>query len=469
MKEFDVIVVGAGSGLSVASAYASKGKNVAVVEPGPMGGTCLNRGCIPSKMLIHRADVAETIKGSEEFGIHSEIHDIEFENIVEEINSEVSEDAENIEKGIRNSENHTLYKTEAEFVDEKVLEVGGEEITADKIFVAAGSRPLVPPIGGLEQSGYMTSSDALHLEEQPEDLVVIGGGYIACELAHFYQSLGTDVTIIEMGESLLKREDREVSEKFTEIASRKYNVELGLKASRVEKAGGKKKVVAEDKEGNKHSFAGEKLLVAAGRRPNTDKLNVEEAGIETDDRGFIETDEYLETNVEGVYALGDIAGNYMFKHSANLEAKHAYRNAVSGNQYPVDYTAMPHAVFSSPQISGVGKTEQELEDADCSCGESACSSNSEKCCEEEFFKATYDYSDTGMGGALKEKHGFVKVLASPEGEILGCHIIGPDASSIIHEVLVAMKAGTGKVSDIKDTIHIHPALNEVVQRAFNQL
>jgi len=452
MKEFDVIVVGAGSGLEVASAYASKGKEVAVIEPGPLGGTCLNRGCIPSKMLIHRADVADTIQNSEEFGIYSNIEKIDFEDIVEEVNEEVAQDAENIEAGLKESKNHTLYRSEAEFVDEKVLEVDGKEITAEKIFIAAGSRPLVPPVGGLEQSGYMTSSDALELEEQPEDLVIIGGGYIACELAHFYHSLGTEITIIEMTDSLLNREDRSIREKYTELASRKYNVELGLKASKVEKVGGKKKVVAEDKDGNKHSFAGEKLLVAAGRRPNTDKLKVEETGIETDDRGFIETDKYLETNIDGVYALGDIAGNYMFKHSANLEAEHAYKNSVSGNQYPVDYTAMPHAVFSSPQISGVGKTEQELEEE-----------------ETEYVKATYDYSDTGMGLALKEEHGFVKVLASENGEILGFHMIGPEASSLIHEVLVAMKAGSGKIDDIKDTIHIHPALNEVVQRAFNQL
>lgn len=452
MKEFDVIVIGGGSGLDVASAYANRGKDVAVVEPGPLGGTCLNRGCIPSKMLIHHADIVDTVENSEKFHIDAEVNGIEFGEIIKEVNETVSEDAESIRNAIEKSENHTLYKTEARFVDEKVVEVDGEKITADTIFVAAGSRPMVPPVEGMEDVDYLTSKEALKLEEQPDEMIVIGGGYISVELAHFFESMGTKVKILEMTDSLVGREDREISEKFTELASEKYDVNLGLKASSVREKDGKIIVEAEDKEGNTQDFSGDELLVAAGRVPNTDKLEVEEAGIETTERGFVKTDEYLETSVEGIYALGDIADNWMFKHSANYEAEIAFKNSLTGNNHPVDYTAMPHAIFSSPQISGVGKTEQELEEED-----------------QEYVKAAYGYDKTGMGLALKEEDGFVKVLASEDGEILGCHIIGPDASSIIHEVLVAMKAGSGNVEDIKDTIHIHPALNEVVQRAFNQI
>lgn len=452
MQEFDVIVIGAGSGLDVASGFASRGKDVAVVEPGPMGGTCLNRGCIPSKMLIHHADIINTVENSEKFHIDADLNGVEFDAIVKEVNQRVSEDAESIKRGIENSENHTLFEAEAEFVDEKVIDVDGKRITSENIVVAAGSRPLVPPVDGLENVDYLTSKEALELQEQPDELVIIGGGYIAVELAHFFGSLGAEITMIERGDSLVGREDREVSEKFTELASEKWNINLGLKASKVEDVDEKIKVVAEDKEGNKHSFAGDELLVAAGRRPNTDRLKIENTAIETGERGFVVTDKYLETSVDGVYALGDIAGNWMFKHSANLEAEHVFKNIVTGNQYPLEYEAMPHAIFSSPQVAGVGKTEQQLEDQD-----------------KDYVSASYSYSDTGMGLALKEEDGFVKVLASDDGEILGCHIMGPEASSIIHEVLVAMNSGSGKVSDIKDTVHIHPALNEVVQRAFNQL
>ncbi|WP_414836442.1 dihydrolipoyl dehydrogenase [Candidatus Nanohalococcus occultus] len=450
MKEFDAIVVGAGSGLDIASVFASHGKNVALVEPGPLGGTCLNRGCIPSKMLIHRADIVETIRRSEKFHINAQVEEIDFENIVQEVNNSVSSDAEGIEKAVEKSENHTLYKEKARFVDEKVLKIGDERITADKIFLAAGSRPLIPPIEGITSIDYLTSKEALQLDEKPDSMVMIGGGYISCELAHFFEAMGVEVTIIEGGDSLLKREDREISEKFTEIAGRRFNVNLGMFASKVEELEDGIKVVAEDGGGNKHSFAGEKILLAAGRVPNTDELNVKAAGIKTSERGFIEVDEKMETNKDGIYAIGDIADNWMFKHSANYEAEIAIKNAF-GKKEIADYRSMPHAVFSSPQIAGVGKTEQKLEEENV-----------------DYIKASYEYKNTGMGHALKEKDGFVKMLASQEGDILGCHIIGPDASQLIHEVLVAERNDLG-VEGIKDTIHIHPALNEVVQRAFNQI
>lgn len=457
MKEFDLIVIGSGSGLDVASGLARRGKQIAVVEPGRLGGTCLNRGCIPSKMLIHHADIAQNINSSENFHIQSRIEDIDFDSIIQEVNEDVHSDAENIEEGLKQSENHTLYKEEAEFVDEKVLKLkdSGEKITAEQIVVAAGSRPLIPPIEGTSEVNYWVSTDALNPDHQPEELIIVGGGYISLELAHFYDAMGTEVTILEMQDQLLSREDRDISEKITEIAEERYSVELEVSATEIREESGKKTVVAE--RGDKQiEFTSDEVLIAAGRVPNTDSLKVDEAGIETDEHGFVETDGKMRTSVDGVYALGDIADNWMFKHSANHEAEVVFRNLVSGDQYDVDYPAMPHAVFTNPQIAGVGKTEQELEDEGKSFGN-------------DYVTAKYDYSDTGMGGALKEEDGFVKVIASTEGEILGCHIIGPHASQQIHEVLVAMKAGTGNVEDIQNTIHIHPALNEVVQRAFNQI
>jgi len=452
MKEFDLVVIGAGSGLEVASGYADRGNDVAVIEPGPLGGTCLNRGCIPSKMLIHRADVAEEIRGSEKFGIEAEINDIDFNSIIEEINSEVSKDAENIRKGLENSDRHTLYREEAEFVDEKLLEVGDEQITSEKIVVAAGSRPFIPPIDGLDEIDYWTSKEALKPDYRPERLIMIGGGYISLELAHFYDAMGTDVTILERGDKLLKREDSDISGKITEIAKRRYNVNLGLSATEVREQDGEKIVIAETEDGEQEDFCTDKLLVAAGRIPNTDRLNIKEQGFETTDRGFLKTDEHMETNVEGVYALGDIADNWMFKHSANYEAGTVYRNIVTDNKYEVGQVEMPHAVFTSPQIASIGKTEQELNEDG-----------------KDYVKSKYDYSDTGMGMALEEEEGYVKLLASEEGEILGCHIIGPEASILIHEVVVSVQSGSRNISDIKDAIHVHPALSEVVQRAFNQI
>lgn len=458
MEEFDLIVIGTGSGLDVASGMAQRGEDVAVVEPGRIGGTCLNRGCIPSKMLIHHADIVETIKDSGKFHVDAKIDNIEFESIIEEVNEDVHSDAENIEKGLKESEKHTLYKDEVRFVDEKILELkeSGEKITAEKIVVAAGARPLIPPIDGVDEVDYWTSKEALNPENQPEELIMIGGGYVSLELAHFYDAMGTEVTILEQHERLLMREDRAISQKITELARDRYTVKNGVKAVEISQEDDKKKVIVEDEDGQNKSFSGDELLIAAGRVPNTDNLNVEEAGIETDGRGFVKTDEKMKTNIEGIYALGDIADNWMFKHSANEEAGIVYRNLVSGDHYDLDYEDMPHAVFTSPQIAGIGKTEQELEE-DMDYGI-------------DFVTASYDYSDTGMGGALKEEDGFVKILADPDnGDVLGCHIIGPDASQLIHEVLVSLRSGTGQVKDIQNTVHIHPALNEVVQRAFNQI
>lgn len=453
MKDYDLIVVGSGSGLDVASGIARRGKDVAVVEPGRLGGTCLNRGCIPSKMLIHRADIVETVRESGKFGIDASVNDIDFEGIIEEVNDDVRGSSEGIENGLESSDRHTLYREEARFVDEKTLELkqSGEKITSETVVVAAGSRPFIPPIDGVDDVDYWTSKDALKPDYQPESIIMVGGGYISLELAHFYDAMGTEVKILQREEKVLKREDRDVSEKITEIAEERYDVNLNVSATEIYEEGDQKVVRAETEDGEAE-FSADEILLATGRVPNTDKLEVEEAGIQTTEKGFVKTDEKMRTNIDGVYALGDIADNWMFKHSANEEASVVYRNIVSGDQYDLDYPNMPHAVFTSPQIAGVGKTEQELEEDGSG-----------------FVSAKYDYADTGMGGALKEEDGFVKVLASEDGDILGCHIIGPHASQQIHEVLVAMRAGSGKIQDIKDTVHIHPALNEVLDRSFSQL
>jgi len=446
MEDYDLIVIGAGSGLDVASACNARGDKVALIEPGPLGGTCLNRGCIPSKMLIHRAELLSDIRESEKFGIEASVEGISFQQIVEEVNKTVESDAEAIESGVENAEDYDLYRSEASFVEDKVVEVDGQQLKADKIVVAAGTRPFIPPVEGIDQVEYLTSKDALQLEEKPDSMVIVGGGYIAAEMAFFFHEMGVEVTVVERGDALLKRTDKDISEKFTEIAEERYNVVLGASAKEIRQED--RKIVELD---NGDIIETDQILMATGRRPNTDKLDLEEnTSVELDERGFIKANEYLETSVRDVYALGDIAGNFMFKHSANLEAEYVYKNLL-GMEVEADYTAMPHAVFTYPQIAGVGKTEQDLEKEGI-----------------EYSKSVYQYENTGMGMALKEEDGFVKVLASKDGEILGVHIIGHEASTLVHEVLPVMR-NNGTVEDIKKTIHIHPALNEVVGRAFDQL
>ncbi len=447
MKEFDVIVIGAGSGLRISSKAAELGLKTALIDEGPFGGTCLNRGCIPSKILIHSADVAENIKNSKFFGIESKINKINWDKIQERVKNIVNSAAKDIEEGNMGQKNITIYKKRAEFVDSKVLKIGNELITGKKIFICAGGRPFIPKIKGLEKVDYITSDEALFLKKLPKKMAILGGGYISAELCHLFSSLGVNVTIIYRGNKLLKHEDEEISEKYTEIAFKKYSLMLNTDVIEVDKTG--KNILIKVNEKNKiKNLIVDSLLITTGRTPNTDLLKVEKSGIEIDENGFIKVNEYLETNVDNIWAIGDIVGKYLFKHSANLEADVCVQNALTNKNIKVDYKAMPHAIFTSPQIAGVGYTEQELKEKRI-----------------KYLVGKYQYIDTGMGTALNDEDGFVKILVDVETrKILGCHIIGSDASTLIHEIIVAMKNDL-TVDQIASTVHIHPALSEVIQRA----
>ncbi|MXR40586.1 dihydrolipoyl dehydrogenase [Halobaculum sp. WSA2] len=463
MDEVDFLVIGSGSGLDVANAVANRGQSVAVVEKGRLGGTCLNRGCIPSKLLLYHAEMLETVERADEFHIDATVDDVDFPEIVHEVNEEVEGDSESIREGLRSSPKHDLYEGEGRFVDDHTIEiVGGEDdgtqIRADTVLIAAGTRPSVPPVDGIDDVDYLTSTEALRLETPPEHLVVVGGGYIAAELGHFFETFGSEVTIVGRRPNLLPEADPEVAEAFTERFADRMTVHTGHAATAVSQSDGSVTVEAKpyeygddggvvDDEGV--SVTGDELLVAAGRTPNTDTLNLGATSIETDERGFVETDEFLRTTADGVWALGDIVGEYLLKHSANHEAQAVVRNLLGDELQPVDYDAMPFAVFASPEVAGVGATEDELRAAD-----------------REYATRTYRYDQTARGGAMKAE-GFLKAIISLEGEILGCHIIGPQASTLIEEVVVAMKAGSGTVSDIRESVHVHPALSEVVQRGFS--
>ncbi|HVX01807.1 MAG TPA: dihydrolipoyl dehydrogenase [Nitrososphaera sp.] len=455
VEKFDLIVVGSGAGLDVANAAAQSGFKVAIIEKDRMGGTCLNRGCIPSKLLIHSADVVQTIRTAEQFGIKVEKFSIDFEKIVSRTNSIVDSESDGIKNAFSEIENPRLFAKECRFVGKKEIVVGKDHIiTAERILLASGTRPAVPRIEGLRRgTTYITSDEALRLKKQPRVLTIIGGGYISAELAHFFGSLGTKINIIEKGSALLPREDEQVSQKFTEIFSSKYNVYLGLDTQLVTRKDYSTIIVSAKKikTGENIKIESDQLLLATGRTPNSDTLALDLAGVQVDRKGYISVDKFLETNVKGIFALGDAVGKYQFKHSANLEAQYAFNNIFSrpDEKIPVDYTAIPHAVFSSPQIAGVGYTEQKLRERGI-----------------KYSKSVYPYAQTAMGEAIEDNDGFVKFLVDKnDGKILGCHILGTDASTLIHEVLVSMRAGNGTISDIQRTVHIHPALSEVVSRA----
>lgn len=458
---FDLLVVGSGSGLDVASAAANRGQSVAVVEKGPLGGTCLNRGCIPSKKLLYHAEVMETVERADGFGIHTDVTGVDFADIVREVNEDVSSSADSIHHGLRSSDQHTLFEGEGRFVDDRTVEIvdgpdAGERVRADTVVVAAGTRPAIPPIDDIEDVDYLTSREALTLETPPDRLVIVGGGYVAAELAHFFGTFGSDVSIVGRRPHLLPQADEEVGAAFTERYADRFDVHTGYEAVAAARSDGQVTVEArpyppawdDASEREDVTVTGDTLLVAAGRRPNTDLLNLEAAGVATDAQGFVETDDYLRTTADGVWALGDIVGEYLLKHNANHEARTVVRNLFGDGLEPVDYTAMPFAVFGSPEVAGVGAREGDLQAAG-----------------REYATRTYRYEDTARGNAMNAT-GFVKVVIEPNGEILGCHIVGPEASNLIEEVVVAMKTGTGTVWDIREAVHVHPALSEVIARAF---
>ena len=452
MQSFDLIVIGSGSGLEVSSEAVARGLSVAVVEHGPFGGTCLNRGCIPSKMLIHTADVMETIRRAELFGITAQVSAVDWDFIVNRVVKTIDPDAQAIEEGNRQHPNITVFKGTGKFVEHKALEVGSERIAAETIVIAAGTRPRIPDIDGLADVPFITSDEALRLPSQPRRLVIVGGGYIAAELAHFFGALGTEVTIVHRGPRLLRLEDDDVSARFTEVYQRRFAMLLNTVVRRAQRNGGE--IVLEvASDGQQQTLAADALLLAVGRVSNTDLLDVTQTGVAVDERGFIKANEYLETDVPGIWALGDIVGRYLLKHSANLEAAHVAHNIFNPeNKVPVDYHAMPHAIFASPQVGSVGLTERQAREQDL-----------------PYVASTYNYYDTAYGSSIEDRDGFVKAVAHREtGEILGCHIIGSEASILIQEVANAMRMRL-TTDAITQSIYVHPALPEVVQRAFGSL
>ncbi len=451
MADFDVLVIGGGTGNNVAAAAADAGLKTALVEPGPLGGTCLNRGCNPSKMLIQAANAVTRVREAERFHVEASLERTDHAAVVDEMGELLGGIAEDMERRYREKDTLTLFDERTEFLDERTVALGGDAVTAEKVVVAAGSRPVAPPIEGLDAIEYLTSHEALYRREPPESLVVLGGGYVAVELGYVFEAMGTDVTILELRESLVPREDDDVAAAFTEIAAQRHEVYTDHRVTAVESADGGALVHAETAEGTERTVAGEEVLVALGRRPNTDRLGLDRTSIAVDEDGFIETNECLETTADGVWAQGDIAGNALFKHAGDYETRHTVANAVEGERRSVDLSAMPHTIFTEPQIAGVGATEAELDERGV-----------------EYAVGRAQYADSAMGRAKKLEHGFVKVLAAPDGEILGAHAIGYEASTLLHEAVLAMRTGV-PAGAVADTIHAHPTLSKVIQAAFEDV
>ena len=454
MKRFDILVIGSGAGMHIVNKALMSGLTVALVESGPLGGTCLNRGCIPSKMIIYPADVIALIRNSEKLGIKARIEAIDFDAIMDRMRRLVEGDRAHMEEGIDQVRGLTLYRDIGEFVTDYTMRVSGENIKAENIFIVSGARPRIPPIKGLEGVEYLTSRTVWGVGKPPKSMIFVGGGLVAVEFAHFFASVGTKVTILSRSPRLLWHAEQEVSELLERSLERRMTITKGLEAVEASQKGVMREVVAIDsRTGKRHRFSAESLFIAAGRRSNSDLLKPERTGAELDERGYIKVNEFLETSKERIWAFGDAIGKHMFRHVANYEAGIAWHNFSHPQKIPVDYSAVPYAVFSHPQIASVGMTEQQALERGY-----------------DILVGRHDYRDTAKGAAMGEEEGFVKVIVEEgTGRVLGAHIIGPYAPILIQEVINVMNSGDGSYSPITRAMHIHPALPEVVQYAFYNL
>ncbi|MGC9514079.1 dihydrolipoyl dehydrogenase family protein, partial [Methanocrinis sp.] len=365
MKRYDLIVIGSGAGMIITSRGTRAGMKVALVDSGPLGGTCLNNGCIPSKVLIYPADAVRALEDARAAGVKAKVEEIDFDLIMRRMHAIVEEGRRGMERSIKTNENLDWYRGWGEFVGDLEIRVGEETITAPKIFIGSGARASVPPIPGLAEAGFLDNVSVMELERPPKSLTILGGGYIGCEYGHFFSAMGTEVTIIGRSHRLLDHEDPEISEIVERRLREHVSVKTGHEVVKVEWEGGKKVVSARDLEsGEGREFAAEEVMVALGRRSNADLLKPERTGVEVDRHGWIVVDDYLETTRPGVWAFGDAIGKDMFRHAANREARTAWDNAFGKEgekdkeKVKVDRHAVPHAVFTYPQVGAVGMTEE---------------------------------------------------------------------------------------------------------------
>ncbi|MEZ5252904.1 MAG: mycothione reductase [Microthrixaceae bacterium] len=467
-NHFDLCIIGSGSGNTIVDDRFD-GWKVAIVERGVYGGTCLNVGCIPTKMLVYPADLVEDARDAARFGVDLDVGGVRWSDIRDRVFGRIDPISASGLEYRKDLPNVTVFEANAAFVGHKRLRVGAEEITADRFVIAAGARSVVPEISGLAEVPFDTSDTIMRIDEVPEHLVVIGGGFIALELAHVFEAYGATVTVLARGDRVARTEDLEISERITRHFAERLDLRLNTRIHRVEfdpsspasdaKAGdassavGRYRVTVEGNEGTEVIEA-DRLLVAVGRIPNGDQLEVQRTGVRLDDAGYVITDATMATDADGIWALGDVCNPMQLKHVANHEARVVQHNLLHPEAVErVAEAVVPYGIFTSPQIASVGAKEHELIDAG-----------------RPYVAALKEYADTAYGWAMQDTQSCVKVLADPAtGRILGAHIIGPDAAVMIQILVMAMSFDLPVEQVARNMMYPHPALSEVVENALLDL
>ncbi len=450
-RHFDLAVIGSGSGNSmVDKAFADW--DVAILEEGTFGGTCLNVGCIPTKMFVHPADLAYAAAHADRLGVEARLDGIRWREIRDRIFGRIDPiSASGRDWRASGRPSVTLFEGHARFTGPRTLDTGtGETISADHVVIATGSRPLVPELPGLDDVPFHTSDTVMRIDDLPERVLILGGGFVSAEFAHVFSAFGVHVTVVNRSGLLLREEDHDVATRFTELARRRWDVRLDTGIVKVERE--EDGVRAQLGDGT--TVGADLLLVATGRRSNSDDLGLEHAGVEVDDHGLVLVDAHQRTSAENVWALGDVSNRYQLKHVSNAEARTVRHNLLHPDDLvSTDHEHVPSAVFSLPQVASIGLTEEQAREAG-----------------RTYVVGRRDFGDTAYGWAMEDEHSFVKVLADPgTGLLLGAHVIGPLASSLIQPLIQAMSLGQTAHEVARGQYWIHPALSEVVENALLDL
>jgi mycothione reductase len=451
VRRYDLIVLGAGSG-NMLLGNELEHLQAAIIEPDRFGGTCLNRGCIPSKMLVVAADAVQTVREGARLGVHATLDRLDWAEIRDRVFDRIDPLHESA-VDYRRSNGIDVYLEPARFIGPRVLQVGAEQLTADRIVVAVGSHPVVPDIPGLDSVDFHTTDTIMRIPQLPPSMVIIGGGTIAAELGHVFDAFGTQVTVVQRGPQLLTGEDEQIAARFTDLARGRFRVFTDSDVHSVEvcRSGA---MVTIDRNGQQEVLEAATLLIATGRRPNTDRLDVAAGQLDIDEHGHIVVNDAYQSSVPGVWALGDVANHFQLKHMANAEMRVVRHNLTHGDApHGLSDKLVPHAVFTHPQIASAGLTEQEAQERGI-----------------DHIIAVREYADVAYGWALEDTTGFVKLLADPRRRsLIGVHIIGPQAATLLQPLVQAMMLGQTIDQLAHEVLYVHPALPEILEQTLIDL
>jgi len=445
MKTYDAIIIGSGQGgVPLATNLAELGWRVALIEKGQLGGSCINYGCTPTKTMISSARIAHYARVAPEFGIHAGPVKVDMAEIVARKNEIVDSFRSGIEDQVENSPKLTLYRGHGRFAAPHEVEVNGEKLASDKIFINTGTRPRILPIPGLDQVEVLTNRNIMDLKEVPAHLIALGGNYLGLEFGQMFRRLGSEVTVVELGDQIIPREDPEVSESLKEaLEGEGMTFHLGAKTTKVAKTPGGLEIVIEKKDGTTQTLKGTHLLVSIGQVPNSDDLGLEKAGVATDKFGFVQHDGKLETNVPGVWVLGDVKGGAAFTHVSYDDYLVIYDNLVNGKNRTIDNRQIPYALFTDPELGRVGLTEREAR---------------AKGYRLKIGSVPMAYVARAI--ERSETNGLMKIVINADNDrILGATILGPDGGELV-QILMALMMADAPWTLFENAMFIHPTLAE---------